>query len=245
LLFCGRMSAIIGITTSQITNKYGRPTTLLTEACSWAILGAGGVPVLIPSVLDAAGRRSLFPRVDGILFSGGGDIHPRHLAGQPRASAEEVDDARDVLELDLLSMSTSAGKPFLGICRGCQLVNVGLGGTLYTDLPDEPGGPINHQHPGNERSVLVHRVALEGGTRVSEVMDQVDLTVNSHHHQGLKDLAPGVRASGWAEDGLVEAIEIPDHPFGLAVQWHPEWLTDQQSTRNLFRRFVEAAARFC
>jgi putative glutamine amidotransferase len=238
------MPAIIGITTSQITNQYGQPTTLLTEAYSRAILQAGGVPVLIPSVLDAAGRGSVFAHLDGILFSGGGDIHPRQFAAPPHAAVEDVEDDRDLLELDLLNMSASARKPFLGICRGCQLVNVGLGGTLYTHLPDEPGGPINHKHPGNEHTVLVHRVKLESGMFLSHVLGEADLMVNSHHHQGLKDLAPAVRVAGRAEDGLVEAIEIPDHPFGLAVQWHPEWLTDQQPTRNLFQRFVESAARF-
>jgi putative glutamine amidotransferase len=202
------------------------------------------VPVLIPSVLDAAGRRSLFVHLDGILFSGGGDVHPRHYAVHPPRSVEAVDDDRDDLELDLLGMATSAGKPFLGICRGCQLVNVGLGGTLYTHLPHEPGGSIKHDHPGDARTALVHRVGLEAGTRVGEVLGERDLMVNSHHHQGLKDLAPGVLLAGRAEDGLVEAIEVRHHPFGLAVQWHPEWLRDQPPTRRLFQGLVQAADRF-
>jgi gamma-glutamyl-gamma-aminobutyrate hydrolase PuuD len=93
------------------------------------------------------------------------------------------------------------------------------------------------------RTALVHEVRIEEGTRAAEVLGEPILKVNSHHHQGLKDIAPGLRVAGHAPDGLVEAVELPDHPFGMAVQWHPEWLMDQQPTRNLFRKFVEAAEK--
>jgi putative glutamine amidotransferase len=238
------MSAIIGITTSQINDRSGLPNTQLAEAYGRAITQAGGVPVLVPSYVGTEGRGSLFQRLDGILFSGGGDIDPQRFGAPARPGLEEVAEDRDVLELDLLRMSTSNGKPFLGICRGCQLVNVGLGGTLHTHLPDDIESPINHQQAGSERLLLVHSVEIEDGTQLREILGVTSLMVNSHHHQGLKDIAPPVRVAGRASDGLVEAIEVPDHSFGLAVQWHPEWLTDQPPTRRLFRSFVEAAARF-
>jgi putative glutamine amidotransferase len=93
------------------------------------------------------------------------------------------------------------------------------------------------------RTVIVHEVKLEEGTRIAEVVREPILQVNSLHHQGLKDIASALRVTGYASDGLVEAVELPQHPFGLAVQWHPEWLTDQQPTRNLFRAFVEASEK--
>jgi putative glutamine amidotransferase len=235
------MAPIIGITASQISNTYGQLAVQLMQAYVDAIAQAGGVPVVIPSSLARGGWESLYSRVDGILFSGGGDISIEHFSGDPHARIDDVDPDRDSVELSLLHAAAARGKPFLGICRGCQLVNVGLGGSLYTHLPDQLAGALDHAYPGNMRTVLVHEVQIEEGTLVGSVLDEPIVRVNSHHHQGLKDIAPDLRVAGRAPDGLVEAIELPDHPFGLAVQWHPEWLTAQQSTRNLFRRFVQAA----
>jgi putative glutamine amidotransferase len=145
------------------------------------------------------------------------------------------------VELSLIRAAAADGKPFLGICRGCELVNVGLGGSLYTHLPDQLPGALDHDQPGDRRTFLAHEVQIDEGTRLAEVLGEPIIRVNSHHHQGLKNVAPGLRVAGHAPDGLVEAIELPDHPFGLAVQWHPEWLTEQSYTRSLFARFVAAA----
>jgi putative glutamine amidotransferase len=235
------MPPIIGITTSHSSNSYGQATILLVQAYAQAIMQAGGVPVLIPSLIANDGWDALYPRLDGILFTGGGDISFDHFKGEPHPRIGDVDPQRDTVELNLLHASVADGKPFLGICRGCQLVNVGLGGTLYTHIPDQLPNALDHSYPGDMRTVLVHEVKIEEGTHIADVLGEPIVKVNSHHHQGLKDIAPSLRVAGHAPDGLVEAIELPDHPFGLAVQWHPEWLTDQQPTRNLFRRFVEAA----
>jgi len=237
------MQPIIGITTNHSGNEYGQTTVLLNQAYVQAVMQAGGVPVLIPSLIANEGWDSLYARLDGVLFSGGGDISLDHFKGDPHPRIDDVDPQRDTVELNMLHAAVSDGKPFLGICRGCQLVNVGLGGTLYTHLPDQLPNALDHAYPGNLRTVLVHEVRIEEGTYVADVLGEPIVRVNSHHHQGLKDIAPALRIAGHAPDGLVEAVELPDHPFGLAVQWHPEWLTDQQSTRNLFRRFVEAAVK--
>ncbi|MFN2150529.1 MAG: gamma-glutamyl-gamma-aminobutyrate hydrolase family protein, partial [Anaerolineales bacterium] len=125
--------------------------------------------------------------------------------------------------------------------RGIQLVNVGLGGTLYTHIPDQHPNAIDHAYPGNMRTVLVHEVKVEEGTRLAEAVGEPILKVNSLHHQGLKDIPSTLKVTAHAPDGLVEAVELPDHPFGMAVQWHPEWLTDQRPTQNLFKAFVDAA----
>lgn len=235
------MAAIIGITANQVFNAYDQPIVQLMESYIDAISQAGGIPVVIPSSLARGGWDTLYARLDGILFSGGGDIAVEHFSGEPHPRVDGVEPDRDSVELSLLHAAAAGGKPFLGICRGCQLVNVGLGGTLYTHLRDQLPGALDHDYPGNRRKALVHEVQIEEGTLAANVLDEPIVHVNSHHHQGLKDIAPDLRVAGRSPDGLVEVIELPQHPFGLAVQWHPEWLTDQVPTRNLFRRFVQAA----
>jgi putative glutamine amidotransferase len=237
------MKPLIGITTNQSSNAYGQPTVMLMQSYVTAILQAGGAPVLIPSMVAEDGWDALYARLDGILFSGGGDIALKHFAGDPHPRIDDVDPARDSVELRMVQAASSDGKPFLGICRGCQVLNVGLGGTLFTHILDQLPNALDHSYPGNMRTVLVHEVKIEEGTHIAEILGEPIIKVNSLHHQGLKDIAPSLRVAGHAPDGLVEAVELPDHPFGLAVQWHPEWLTDQQSTRNLFRKFVEAAEK--
>jgi putative glutamine amidotransferase len=237
------MKPLIGITTNQSTNIHGQPTIMLMQSYVNAVIKAGGVPVLIPSLIAEDGWDAAYSRLDGILFSGGGDISLDFFSGDPHPRINDVDLQRDSVELKLIQAAAADGKPFLGICRGCQMVNVAFGGTLYTHLPDQFPGALDHDYPGNKRTVLVHEVKIEEGTRIAEIYGEPIIKVNSLHHQGLKDIAPALRVTGHAPDGLVEAVELPDHPFGLAVQWHPEWLTDQETTRNLFRKFVEASEK--
>ena len=235
------MAPLIGITSNQASNSYNQPIIQLTHAYVDAIVQAGGVPVIIPSSIAKGGWDTVYAHLDGILFSGGGDIAVERFSGEAHPRVDDVEPDRDSVELSLLHAASAEGKPFLGICRGFQLINVGLGGTLYTHLPDQLPGALDHAYPGNMRKVLVHEVQLEEGTLVADVLEEPIVRVNSHHHQGVKDIAPDLRVAGRAPDGLVEALELPEHPFGLAVQWHPEWLTDQEPTRKLFRKFVQAA----
>ncbi|HEX5809423.1 MAG TPA: gamma-glutamyl-gamma-aminobutyrate hydrolase family protein [Anaerolineales bacterium] len=235
------MKPLIGITTNQSHNANGQPTVMLMQSYVNAVLEAGGVPLLIPSLISEDGWEIAYSRLDGILFSGGGDIGLEYSPGDPHPRIDDVDLARDAIELNLVRAAASDGKPFLGICRGCQVVNVALGGTLYTHIPDQLPNPLDHAYPGNMRTVLVHQVKIDEGTHLAEIFGEPIIHVNSLHHQGLKDIAVPLRVAGHAPDGLVEAVELPDHPFGVAVQWHPEWLTDQQGTRNLFNKFVNIA----
>jgi putative glutamine amidotransferase len=216
---------------------------MLMQAYINAVIQAGGVPLLIPSLIAEDGWDAAYSRLDGILFSGGGDIGLEYFPGDPHPRIDDVDPQRDSLEMKMVQAAASDGKPFLGICRGCQVMNVALGGTLYTHIPDQLPNALDHSYPGNMRTVLVHEVKVEEGTQIGEIFDEPIVRVNSLHHQGLKDVPSFIRVAGHAPDGLVEAIELPDHPFGLAVQWHPEWLTDQESTRHLFKKFVEAAEK--
>lgn len=237
------MKPLIGITTNNSTNSYGQPTILLQQSYVRAVMQAGGVPVLIPSSIAEDGWDALYARLDGVLLSGGGDIALDRFTGEAHPRIDDVDPARDSVELKLVHAAAEDGKPFLGICRGCQMMNVALGGTLYTHIPDQLPGALDHSYPGNLRTTLVHEIKIEEGTHIAEIYGEPLIKVNSLHHQGLKDIAPSVRVAGYAPDGLVEAIELPDHPFGLSVQWHPEWLTNQEGTRNLFRKFVDAAGK--
>jgi putative glutamine amidotransferase len=198
--------------------------------------------LLIPNQLPASGWMEVFNRLDGILFTGGGDVATEIFRGVDHSKVDGVDPERDALELPLVRAAAQGGKPFLGICRGLQVINVALGGTLYTHIADQHPGAIKHDwHDGFPRNHPAHPVRLEEGSLIAEVCGEPLLQVNSLHHQGIKNLAPGLKAVGFTPDGLVEAVELPDHCFGLAVQFHPEWLTDQEPVRRLFKAFVKAA----
>ncbi|MGD0611946.1 MAG: gamma-glutamyl-gamma-aminobutyrate hydrolase family protein [Anaerolineales bacterium] len=235
---------VIGVTTSYGKNKHGHPTIYLLRAYVEALIETGGAPVLIPSDLTKTGLRALYGRLDGVLFTGGGDIALQYFHGEPNPHVDGVELERDRTEFGLLQASLSDGKPFLGICRGLQVINVGMGGTLYSHLSDQMPGALKHDFSrGHPRSYLAHPVVLEPGTRLVGILGENSVSVNSLHHQGVKDMAPGLTAAGFASDRLLEALELPDHPYGLAVQWHPEWLMDQPATQRLFRSFVEAAGK--
>ena len=232
---------LIGITTRNGKDSDGHPTVTLQHSYVNAITQAGGVAIPIPSVLPEENFLQLYSQLDGILFSGGGDISLDYFDGSDHPRIDGIDEARDTTELALMRAAANDEKPILGICRGAQVMNVALGGTLYTHIIDQLPGAIDHDYPGNMRKVIVHPVNVDETTHAAEVFGETLLQVNSLHHQGLKDIASPLRAAGYAPDGLVEIVEIPDHPFAVAVQWHPEWLTDQKSTRNLFKAFVDAA----
>lgn len=235
---------LIGLTTYTSKNEYGNPVVALATHYLHAVLQAGGMPVLIPNLLAEAEWRELYEHLDGIIFTGGGDIETGIFNGVDHPKVGGVDPARDTLELPLLRATADDGKPFLGICRGLQVVNVALGGTLFTDIADQLPGAAQHDwHEGFPRTHLAHPVRVEEGSRLAQLLNDPLPGVNSLHHQGIKNLAPGLTASAYAPDGLVEAVELPGHPFGLAVQWHPEWLVEHESARRLFQAFVNAARK--
>ncbi len=233
---------VIGLTTYNQKNLHKFPIAALMHKYISAVAEAGGAPLLIPSGLMPEILRALFDRLDGILFTGGGDVGVEHYSGSQHPALSGVDPGRDNLELNLVHLALQTQKPFLGICRGFQVINVALGGTLYTHIPDQHPGAIKHNYDsGTEREYLAHPMEIEKGSRLGEVLGALQFRVNSLHHQGVRHLAPSLRAAGYAPDGLLEALELPAHPFGMAVQWHPEWLTGYDHARRLFAAFVEAA----
>jgi putative glutamine amidotransferase len=234
---------LIGITTRNGKDADGHPLTALQHSYINAIVQAGGLPILIPEILPEEDFLDLYSRLKGILFSGGGDVSLKHFNGSDHPRIGEVDDERDTTEITLMRTAVDEGKPILGICRGAQVMNVALGGTLYTHIYDQLKGALDHAYPGDLRRAIVHPVNVDETTRSAEIFGETLLNVNSLHHQGLKDIAPGLKIAGRAPDGLVEVIEIPDHPYAVAVQWHPEWLTDQPAMQRLFKSFVVASEK--
>ncbi len=233
---------LIGITARHVKTEGGFSAVRILRAYVSAIVDAGGAPILIPPDLPEDGWRVLLDRLDGVLFSGGADIGLEHFDGQPHPTVD-VEPVRDALELPLLRAAVDADVPTLGICRGFQVMNVALGGTLYTHILDQLPNALQHDWHDKPRETLAHSIRVEEGTRLAEILDAPLLQVNSLHHQGIKDLAPNLKATAYAPDGLIEGIELPDRKFALAVQWHPEWMTSHEEMRRLFKRFVEAAGR--
>ena len=231
---------LIGINACHVTTSEGYPAVRILRAYVSAIADAGGVPILIPPELEEPSWRTLLARLDGVLFSGGADIGLEHFAGEPHPSLD-VEADRDALELPLLRAAVEADKPLLGICRGLQVMNVALGGTLYTHILDQMPNALEHDWHGQPRDTLAHPVRVEEGTRLADILGDPILQVNSLHHQGIKTLAPNLKATAFAPDGLIEGIELPNHRFALAVQWHPEWMTEHKEMRRLFKAFVESA----
>ena len=229
---------LIGLTTTRIPNKDGLPTFAANLPYARSVSMAGGIPVLIPMNLADEDVDQLVGRLDGILFTGGYDIDPQRYGNQPHPKVKQVDKERDQQECQLVQAAVKAGRPFLGICRGMQVINVAMGGSLYEDLADQLPDSLAHDNHDKPRNFLAHAVSIERDTLLDQIIPCNQTQVNSLHHQGLHQLASSLRPSAISPDGLVEAIEMPDIPFGLAVQWHPEELQEYASMRRLFQEFV-------
>lgn len=199
---------------------------------------AGGIPIMLPLTSDIEVILTIANTFDGFLFTGGHDINPKLYGEEVEDSCGELSDERDMMESLLFKHVTRLDKPAFGICRGLQLFNVLLGGTLYQDIPTERTTESKVEHkqkpPYTEPA---HRVSIEKGNQLYSIMNTESLRVNSYHHQGIKKLSKQLVAVAEAEDGLVEAVIMPGKKFIFAVQWHPEF-TYQLDEYN-FRLFVE------
>lgn len=236
-------TALIAITTHNTTNATSKaPKVAAPKAYLEAVVRAGAIPVLLPLGLPENSFRELYTRFDGVIFTGGGDIEIEHFDGEPHPEVGAADAERDRMELHLARWVVDRSVPFLGICRGLQVINVALGGSLYTHISGQLPDAVEHcYYPDWPRDHIAHTVQVVTGSRLHGILNLPNLEVNSLHHQGIRSLAPGLKASGLAPDGLIEAVELPGHPFGLAVQWHPESLPDDAATASIFTAFVQAA----
>ncbi|MGQ0649213.1 MAG: gamma-glutamyl-gamma-aminobutyrate hydrolase family protein, partial [Gemmatimonadaceae bacterium] len=214
-----------------------------------AVALAGGGPVLIPLLDDEPeALRAAYEACDGVLIPGGVDVDPAHFNEDPHPKLGRIDGARDRVEIQLTRWSVADHKPLLGLCRGLQVINVTLGGTLYQDLEEQYPNAIKHDYfptYGFERDHLAHEVTLTRDSRLRHLMELDRISVNSMHHQGIKTLAPTLAASAVAPDGLIEAVESTNEHFLVGVQWHPEVfeMTDPH-TRHVFHEFIAASQRF-
>lgn len=220
-----------------------KPVYYSNKSYVHAVESAGGVPVLIPIMKDFDSLHTLLSRLDGLLFSGGIDVHPVAYQEEVKAKITETDLGLDKLELVLARWAWQEDMPTLGICRGMQLLNVALGGTLYQDLATDYPKSLPHANGDLPRNQTVHSVDIMPDSRMRQVLGVDNVMVNSLHHQAVKKLGKGIVASGLAEDGIVELLEVPERSFMLAVQSHPEELyRDYPVWTRLFRAFVVACS---
>mgnify|MGYP003966156251 FL=1 len=197
---------------------------------------------MIPLGLDDDQLDGIFPLLDGLLLTGGGDIDPQSYGVQTQSQLMLVDRDRDRVEIQITHKALDVGLPFLGICRGHQLINVALGGTLYTDIADEIPNALQHRFSGKwPRDHLAHSVKIDSHSRLAQILGADQVEVNSIHHQAIRDLAPGLVETAHAPDGIIEGTILPGQSFGITVQWHPENLQAYEPMRALFHAFVEAA----
>jgi len=233
---------LIGLPTAEIPAG-PRPARFgLNQSYVSALAAAGAAPLLIPLVDDEDRLRAIFDRLDGILFPGGADLAPSAY-GEEAMPVSRVEPLRDRVELTLARWVAADGLPALGICRGQQLLNVALGGSLFQDLRVQGVTPVDHRLAnGRARDALAHRVELDPASRLAHLLDEVSIDVNSAHHQAVKAVATGLQICGRSPDGVIEALEAPDRPFLITVQWHPEELARLPWVGRLFHGFVQACS---
>jgi putative glutamine amidotransferase len=233
---------VIGISSYAQQAHWGSwdlPAVLLPQRYCDMVAAAGGLPVLLPAVEGVAGVLS---RLDGLVLSGGGDIDPARYGAARQPACGPANPARDEAELELCRQALASGLPLLGICRGLQVINVALGGTLHQHLPDLVG---NDSHSPEVSGYGMHKVSVAPNSQLSAALGRTEAAVPTHHHQAIDRLGSGLVATAWTDDGVIEAVELqqsdssfPAAPFMLAVQWHPEAGTDP----SLFTILISAAS---
>jgi len=208
---------------------------------------AGGAPVVLAPVAGSRVAETITSGLDGLLLSGGSDLHPSYYGEEPIPELNVTVPERDAFEMELLKHALRRGIPVFGICRGMQVLNVALGGTLYQDLPSQmEGGVLLGHRQETPKWQPKHEVEVDGGSQVAGIMGSRAFKVNSYHHQAVKDLAPGLVVVARSPDGVAEAVEYRDlsESWILGVQWHAEAMRATGSEhRNLFAAHVEAAER--
>lgn len=237
---------LIGVPTGREKSQrfFGLALYIMNQTYVRTLENLGALPVLIPLQMSEATLHGIFERIDGLLLPGGEDMDPSTYRAERHPQLGATDKERDRTELLLTEWALAEGMPILGVCRGAQVINVACGGTLYQDLHSQRPDFAKHDYfpPNYERFRISHSIQIEADSRLAHALGSVH-EVNSMHHQGIEQLGSGLRAVAVTDDGLVEAVEVPELPFVVGVQWHPEELarTDQHSS-SLFYDFVLAAS---
>lgn len=216
---------------------------MLAAQIAESVRVAGGEPVMIAHDLDEATLSAYFGSIDGLILSGGGDVDPALYGESAISAVGGVDANRDHTELVLARWALVAKKPLLGICRGLQLLNVSCGGVLYQDVSQHDGAMQHAYYPDYPHDFLAHTISVMPGSRLSAILGAERAQVNSLHHQACRIVAPNLLVTAYAPDGIVEALEAANHPFALAVQWHPEALPQMAESKALFGALITASRR--
>jgi putative glutamine amidotransferase len=230
---------IIGIGCDLAPHTDKRTRAFAYTTYTESLRRAGAVPVIIPPQPENAAE--IIDGLDGILLAGGYDCDPAVYGEETHPSVEPMDPQRQENDLALARMARHRGIPTLGVCLGMQVMNVAAGGTLIQDIDSQVRTDIGHVSPPDAR--IRHDVTVEEGTRLAGIVREQELTVNSSHHQAVKDVGDGLRVAAVAPDGIVEGIEDPQHPFYLGVQWHPEDMNGEESAGAIFGAFIDAARK--
>ena len=240
----GDRAPTIGITCGRMApaQKERPPFLGQNQTYVQAVIRAGAAPLLIPMLNDPSLLRTLYASLDGLLLSGGKDVAPVHYGEALHERCDPVPPERDEMELRLARWAVDEGRPLLGICRGIQVLNVALGGSLYQDIEAQiPGAEKHSWYPDHSRGHLSHVVLVTPEARLGRTLGATSLSVNSGHHQAVKDVAPGLTVVARAPDGVVEGLEADGHPFAIGVQWHPEELAaGDPRQQRIFDALVDA-----
>lgn len=235
---------LIGVTSHEGDSAYRAELDIFTGHVISRLEQAGAAPVLVPLKLQDETLRAIFAHLDGMMFTGGEDIHPERYNDAASAKLDAISLERDRTELMLANWAMRDAKPHFGICRGSQIINVANGGTLYQDVETDQRGATRHAFfPNLPWDLLSHEIKIEEESRLAHIMGKPIIKINSLHHQAVRDVAKNLRAVAYSPDGVIEAIEAPNAPFALGVQWHPEVLKDNPDADALFAAFVEACRK--
>ena len=237
--------AVVAVTATEKVRD-DAPRVWLNAAYVAAVEGAGLVPLVIPPLADPRRAVALLDLADGLLLTGGEDVAPWRYGAATQPECNSPHERRDATELALTLAARERRLPTLAICRGIQLLNVALGGTLVQDLPSQRPGDVNHD-PAGSRAARSHAIEADAGSRLALALGETRLAVNSFHHQAVDRTAPSLRVTARAPDGVVEGVETQDDDpwWALGVQWHPEELTgdEREWDRGLFRAFAAEVQR--
>ncbi len=240
---------LIGIPTQTLQAIEGIPEGLpaswvMNQRYYLAAASVGAVPFMIPLLEEVSILREIYDRLDGVLLAGGVDMDPSTYGEEKSPLCGVIDPPRDLVEMQLAKWALAEGKPIFGICRGLQVLNVVMGGSLFQDVTAEYDSAIKHDYVPTEgwsRDHLAHQVTVHAGSRLHAALGDTRVMVNSMHHQGIDRLGTGLAVTAVAPDGLIEGIESPDARYLVAVQWHPESMAGEHASR-LLAPFVTACA---
>ncbi|WP_368654359.1 gamma-glutamyl-gamma-aminobutyrate hydrolase family protein [Ornithinibacillus sp. 4-3] len=232
------MRPLIGITSHM---ELDQENNIIGKEDVEAITRAGGIPVVLPNISDEDKIQELAERIDGLYVSGGADVDPLLYGEEPHKDLGGITPNRDFFEITISKKVLEMGKPFIGVCRGAQVLNVALGGTLYQDIHAQTENELIKHLQKAPNSYETHFAKVEAGSLLNRIAGKDKLKVNSYHHQACKDTGKGLKVSATASDGIIEAIEGTGENFVLGIQWHPEHLLDtNEESLAFFKAFVEA-----